>query len=248
MFTWAGVERKRRRLSMLEIKNVSSGYGESLILRDISLKVGSGSLVCVLGSNGVGKSTLLKTIMGIINPVSGGILWQDENIEKLKGWERTRLGIGYVPQGRDIFPFLTVHENLVLGLEAEGLKASRIKKRAAEMYDIFPILNPIKKRKGGNLSGGQQQILAIARVLLREPEILILDEPSEGIQPSIVQQINDTLGMIKQRGVSILLVEQYPDFALTHADGYYLMAHGNLTDGGPVTSENRESIRANIQI
>lgn len=233
---------------MLELRNLCAAYGESIVLRDINLSVSEGQLVTVMGSNGVGKSTLLKTIMGTLKAHSGEVLWKEKPLQKLQSWERSQLGLAYVPQGRDIFPYLTVHENLILGLEARGEKKAHIKNRSEEMYETFPALTTIKKRKGGDLSGGQQQILALARVLLTKPELLILDEPSEGIQPSIVQQISDALGLIKKQGVSVLLVEQFPDFALSHADWYYLMEHGNLVQGGAVSDSTRAEIKASIHI
>lgn len=233
---------------MLEVKGLSAGYGESIVLRGVDLSVGKGSLACVLGSNGVGKSTLLKAIMGILPARSGSVGWEGKALGKRQGWDRARAGLGYVPQGREIFPFLTVHENLALGLEAAGARRADIKRETEAMYQTFPILKGIRRRRGGDLSGGQQQILAMARILVRKPRLLILDEPSEGIQPSIVWQISDALGEIKQSGVAILLVEQYPDFALTHADAYHLMGHGEIVESGEVNDSNRALVKSRIHI
>jgi urea transport system ATP-binding protein len=233
---------------MLEVKGLAAGYGESIVLRGVDLCVGGGKLACVLGSNGVGKSTLLKAIMGILPARSGSVSWEGQDFKGKQGWDRARAGLGYVPQGREIFPFLTVQQNLALGLEASGAKSAAIHRETDAMYQTFPILKPLRRRRGGDLSGGQQQILAMARVLAIKPRLLILDEPSEGIQPSIVWQISDALGEIKKRGVSVLLVEQYPDFALTHADSYCLMGHGEIVESGQVSDSNRAEIKARIHI
>lgn len=229
---------------MLELKSLTAGYGESLVVRDISMQVPDGSLVAIMGSNGVGKTTVMKTILGLIKPAEGSISWNGEDITKLPSYERARRGIGYVPQGRDIFPFLSVHQNLVLGLEARGVKPET---RAEKMYALFPALAKIRKRRGGDLSGGQQQILALARIMATEPSLMILDEPTEGIQPSIVQEIGEAIGSIRAQGVSVLLVEQFVDFALSKADSYYLMEHGGIARSGAVGADRNE-IAASITI
>ena len=230
---------------MLELEALTSGYGESLVVREISMKVPKGSLVAVMGSNGVGKTTVMKTILGLIKPASGKIIWNGEDITKLPSYERARRGIGYVPQGRDIFPFLTVQQNLILGIEARGKKPGQV---AEHMYELFPALAKIRKRRGGDLSGGQQQILALARIMATEPQLMILDEPTEGIQPSIVKEIEDAIGSIRLQGVSVLLVEQFVDFALSHADSYYLMEHGGIAREGKVDASSRKKIAASITI
>lgn len=232
---------------MLELNNIYAGYGESNILQNVSITVPAGTLTTVLGSNGVGKTTMLKAIMGLLPINSGEVHWEGQPLDKAV-WARSQSGIGYVPQGREIFPFLSVHENLVLGLEAMGYRSEAIKRAADSAYERFPILKPFRRRRGGNLSGGQQQILAIARVIICNPKLLVLDEPSEGIQPSIVRQISDTLETLKTEGTSILLVEQYPDFALAHADFYYLMTHGCMSESGTVTEQNRADIQSRIEI
>lgn len=231
---------------MLEVRGITAGYGESMVLRDVHLTVPTGRVAALMGSNGVGKSTLLKTIMGLIKPKSGEVIYKGRMIGGWTPYQRALAGLGYVPQGRDIFPFLTVRENLILGLEARGLKPSG---EMARVLDYFPILKPLLPRLGGDLSGGQQQILALARILLTKPELLILDEPTEGIQPSIVQEIEDAIGRIREEGrLSVLLVEQFVDFALSHADVYYLMEHGELTRSGEVSREKLPEIKSQISI
>jgi len=231
---------------MLTIENLTSGYGESMVIRELSLEVPQGQVLALLGSNGVGKTTLLKTIMGLIKPKSGNISFDGQSITRWTPYQRSQGGLGYVPQGREIFPFLTVKENLVLGLEARGRTPG---KDVEAMLGLFPALKPLLSRRGGNLSGGQQQILALARILLTNPKVLILDEPTEGIQPSIVQEIGDTLGRLKAQGtMAILLVEQFVGFALTHADRYCLMEHGEVSRSGEVTATTRPEIQAAISL
>jgi urea transport system ATP-binding protein len=208
---------------MLAVNGVDVFYGESRILAHLSLAVGSGQVVCVMGRNGVGKTTLLKTIMGVLQPRDGTIKLGDQDITRLAPYERARLGIGYVPQGRDIFPGLTVRENLIIG-------ARRSQPTTASMdyvLSLFPALGAVLAKRGGDLSGGQQQQLAIARALIADPTLLLLDEPTEGIQPSIVEEIAEALGRIKAEGRrSILLVEQYLEFARSISDRFYVMEKG----------------------
>jgi len=231
---------------MLTVQNLTAGYGESMVIRDLTLEVPPGQVVALMGSNGVGKTTLLKTIMGLIKPKSGEVTFEGAPITRWTPYQRSQGGLGYVPQGREIFPFLTVKENLVLGLEARGRKPG---KEVDGMLDLFPALKSLLDRRGGNLSGGQQQILALARILLTGPKVLILDEPTEGIQPSIVQEIGDTLGRLKAQGtMAILLVEQFVGFALTHADRYCLMEHGEISRSGEVTPGTRAEIQGAISL
>jgi len=231
---------------MIAIQGVTAGYGESMVLRDLALTVPRGHVVALMGSNGVGKTTLLKVLMGLIKPRGGEISYNGQPITTWTPYRRAQAGMGYVPQGREIFPFLSVKENLVLGIEARAKKPGR---DVDAMLALFPALKPLLARRGGDLSGGQQQILALARVLLTEPQLLILDEPTEGIQPSIVDEIGDVLGRLKaQGGLSILLVEQFVGFALRHADFYYLMEHGEISRQGEVTSMNRDSIQQEISL
>lgn len=210
---------------MLKITGMDSYYGESRVIEGLDLNVQKGKITCLIGRNGVGKSTTLKSIMGVVKTPAGSIMLDGQEMIKMKTYDRAKLGIGYVPQGRDIFAQMTVQENLELGLQAVGGKG----KVPDYIYELFPILPKFAKRKGGDLSGGQQQQLAIARALVAEPKILILDEPTEGIQPSIIQNIGDVLRKInKMRGLTILIVEQYLDFVLGISDYLYVMEHGEI--------------------
>lgn len=242
MYTWAGEERR----NMLSIKGIHTAYGETTILRDVNLEIGSGQVIALMGRNGVGKTTLLKTVMGLAHPFAGSILYEGENIVDIPPEMRAVRGIGYIPQGRDIFPHLTVRENLVLGLEARGRKAAAVPEG---IFDLFPMLRGLLQRKGGDLSGGQQQQLAIARVLITEPKLLLMDEPTEGIQPSIVFEIENTIRLIKEQGnVSILLVEQFMEFALRLADYCYIMEKGTITFEGTVAGLSREEVKEHLAI
>ena len=210
---------------MLKIKGIDSYYGESCVINNLSFDVPKGKIVGLIGRNGVGKSTTLKSIMGIVKTPDGEILFDGENIIKKPEYERVKLGIGYVPQGRDIFPQMTVQENLELGLQPLGGKGAV----PDYLYELFPILPKFAKRKGGDLSGGQQQQLAIARALCADPKILILDEPTEGIQPSIIQDIGAAIKKINDwKGITVLLVEQYLDFVLQNTDVLYVMEKGSI--------------------
>ena len=210
---------------MLKINGMDSYYGESRVIEGLDLNVEKGKITCLIGRNGVGKTTTLKSIMGIVKTPVGSITLDGQEIIRMKTYDRAKLGIGYVPQGRDIFGQMTVQENLELGLQAAGGKG----KVPDYIYDLFPILPEFAKRKGGDLSGGQQQQLAIARALVAEPKILILDEPTEGIQPSVIEDIGDVLRRInKMRGLTILIVEQYLDFVLGISDYLYVMEHGEI--------------------
>lgn len=210
---------------MLKIKDMDAYYGESKIIPSLSLDVEKGKIVCLIGRNGVGKSTTLKSIMGLVKTPKGSIMLDGEEIIKMPTYNRVRQGIGYVPQGRDIFPQMTVYENLVLGIQARGGKGEL----PEYIYELFPILKRFEKRKGGDLSGGQQQQLAIARALVTEPKILILDEPTEGIQPSVIQDIGNVIRKInKELGLTVLIVEQYLDFVLGISDYLYIMEKGEI--------------------
>ncbi|MCK5242901.1 urea ABC transporter ATP-binding subunit UrtE [bacterium] len=231
---------------MLKINQLNSGYGGTKILRDLNMEIPQGQVIALMGRNGMGKTTLLKSIMGIISPESGEILFASKEITSMPTDERVRLGIGYVPQGREIFPYLTVEENLLLGLEAKGVTEYRIPEG---IYELFPALRRMLSRKGGDLSGGQQQQLAIARVLAAEPKLLVLDEPTEGIQPSIVHEIENIIRFIKeQKTISVLLVEQYVDFALRLADKYYLLEKGSIVSSGRTAEINREIINNHLAV
>lgn len=210
---------------MLKIEQMDAYYGESRVIPGLNLQAKKGEITCLIGRNGVGKSTTLKSIMGLVKTPTGRILLADQDIIHMKTYDRVKKGIGYVPQGRDIFPQMTVQENIELGLQALGGKG----KVPEYIYDLFPILPKFAKRKGGDLSGGQQQQLAIARALVTDPKILILDEPTEGIQPSIIQDIGEAIRRVnKELDVTVLIVEQYLDFVLGISDALYVMEKGSI--------------------
>ncbi len=216
---------------MLLINNVYSGYADSIVLHGISLRVDKNSIVGIIGRNGVGKTTLLKTILGIVKIKKGEIWFEEKLINLLKPYERAELGIGYVPQGRGIFPQLTVAENLLI-------MDKNVQSRIEEVFTLFPKLKVLMKRKGGSLSGGEQQQLAIARAVIKSPKLLILDEPTEGIQPSVVETIVSALYEIKKRGISVLIVEQNLDLLLEIGDYYYFLDSGHVVDEGVINEES----------
>jgi len=226
---------------MLEIEQLSVSYGETQILRQVDMQVPPGEVVCLMGRNGVGKTTLLKSIMGLLQPKSGRVLFEGKDITRARPEARAWAGIGYVPQGREIFPQLTVLENLQVGMISNREKPDKV---PLQVFEYFPALQEMLDRKGGVLSGGQQQQLAIARALVAAPKLLILDEPTEGIQPSIIQLIGKVLESLKATGqVAILLVEQYLEFALTLADRYYVMEKGAIALHGEAAKLDPEAIK-----
>ncbi|BAY64698.1 ABC transporter ATP-binding protein [Calothrix brevissima NIES-22] len=227
---------------MLNISNLNVYYGESHILRNVDLNVPNGQMVCLIGRNGVGKTTLLKSIMGLLKPRSGTINLAGNLINSKTPDQRAKLGIGYVPQGRDIIPRLTVKENLILGLEArqKQLKKPEIPE---EIFSLFPVLKTMLSRMGGDLSGGQQQQLAIARALMGQPQLLVLDEPTEGIQPSIILEIEAAVRrIIETTGISVLLVEQHLHF-VRQADYYYAMQKGAIVASGSTDELSQDVIQ-----
>lgn len=229
---------------MLQVSNLNVYYGESHILRNVDLSVLAGKMVCLIGRNGVGKTTLLKTIMGLLKPRSGHINFCGESMASKSPDRRARLGIGYVPQGREIIPRLTVKENLLLGLEALGDRIPTKKQEISdEIFELFPVLKTMLSRMGGDLSGGQQQQLAIARALMGQPQLLVLDEPTEGIQPSIILEIEEAVRrIVVSKGLAVLLVEQHLHF-VRQADWYYAMQKGGIVASGNTSELSDEVIQ-----
>ena len=231
---------------MLSLSKISASYDGSRVLRNVDLTVPDRSLVCLMGRNGVGKTTTLKTIVGLVRVDQGSVRLGSDDLTSLKPDQRARAGIGYVPQGRDIFPNLTVWENLKISLVVHGAKANG---QVDRVLELFPVLKEMLGRKGGVLSGGQQQQLAIARSLLTSPKLLILDEPTEGIQPNIIDQIGETLLKIRKEGkISILLVEQYLDFCLNVADTFYIMDRGAIVAEGPIKALNDDIVKQHLTV
>ncbi len=226
----------------LRIDNLHVSIGGSAILRGVNFSIRPKSVFCLMGRNGVGKSTTLKALMGLLPADDGNILLEGKPIGRLPSASRARLGLGYVPQGRDIFPHLTVEENLFIGLNARGRK--REPEEVDRVYTLFPIIREFLRRKGGMLSGGQQQQLAIGRALLTKPKLLILDEPTEGIQPNIIDQIGDAIRMLREEGkMGILLVEQYLDFCKELGDDFAILERGSVAASGPLAELTDETVR-----
>ncbi|MDF1754034.1 MAG: urea ABC transporter ATP-binding subunit UrtE [Verrucomicrobiales bacterium] len=231
---------------ILSIKGMDASYDQSLILRGVELEVPANEVVSLLGRNGVGKTTTLKSIMGIVKCNCGDIDFEGHGITGLSTEKRARGGIAYVPQGRDIFSNLTVWENLKVSLSVQGKSGWE---RLDEVYELFPVLKEMKSRKGGVLSGGQQQQLAIGRALLTNPRLLLLDEPTEGIQPSIIDQIEDAILYLKEKHkMSILLVEQYIDFAKSVSDKFYIMERGSIVQKGGIDELSDEVISQYLSV
>ena len=230
---------------MLNVKNINQYYGGSHILRDVSLRAEPGKVTVVLGRNGVGKTTLLKSLMGLVPIKNGSIEFNGNPIHKATPYERARAGIGFVPQGREIFARLTVEENLRMGLAYKSASTPI----PSELYELFPVLKQMLNRRGGDLSGGQQQQLAIARALAAGPKLLMLDEPTEGIQPSIIKDIGRVIRMLANRGdMAIVLVEQYYDFAEELADQYIVMERGSVLAAGLGKNMRIDGVRELVAI
>ena len=230
---------------MLEVSSINQYYGGSHILRDVSLRASAGQVTVVLGRNGVGKSTLLKSIMGLVPIQSGSITLAGQVIDRAAPFDRVRAGVGYVPQGREIFGRLTVQENLAMGLASKPAGTPL----PQQLFEWFPVLHEMRNRRGGDLSGGQQQQLAIARALAAGPKLLVLDEPTEGIQPSIIKDIGRVIRQLASQGdMAILLVEQYYDFALDLADSYVVMERGAVRAQGLGAGMERDGVREMVAI
>jgi urea transport system ATP-binding protein len=231
---------------MLRIQGLNQFYGQSHILWDLDLEVPTGTCTCLMGRNGVGKTTLLKCLMGLL-PIRGGeILLAGRPINRLPTEARARAGLGYVPQGREIFPLLTVEENLKVAL---GARADRARRIPARIFELFPVLDEMRARRGGDLSGGQQQQLAIGRALVLEPRLLILDEPTEGIQPNIVHEIGEVIRRLNaEEGLTVLLVEQKLPFARRVADAFAIMEKGSVMASGDMAGLDDELIRQYLSV
>lgn len=232
---------------MLNVDQLNQYYGSSHTLRGVSLSLEKGQCLALLGRNGVGKTTLLKCLMGVLPAASGQVALEDRDITKLKPHERAALGIAYVPQGREIFARLTVEENLLMGMAVKpGRRASKID---GKVFELFPVLKEMLHRRGGDLSGGQQQQLAIARALLADPKLIILDEPTEGIQPSIIKDIGRVIRLLRERGdIAILLCEQYFDFAHELADKFIVLSRGEVAAAGTQAQMDSEDVKRHLAV
>lgn len=231
---------------MLAVSALNQSYGGSHTLWDVDLDVPAGSRTCLMGRNGMGKTTLLKCIMGLLPASSGRILFEGRDIRTVAAEERAGMGIGYVPQGREIFPQLTVGENLAVGL---GLGRGRVKKIPDLIFEMFPVLKQMLRRRGGDLSGGQQQQLAIGRALVLQPSLLLLDEPTEGIQPNIVHEIGDIiLRLNREAGVTVLLVEQKLPFARRVASEFRILEKGRCVADGPIAALTDDVVHAHLSV
>lgn len=236
--------------TLLKLDRVSTAYGQSRVLWDIDLDVAAGGALALIGRNGVGKTTLLKTIIGVQRLSGGSIHFDGKDVSALKAFERARAGVGFVPQGRQIFPHLTVAENLETGLSAlTGRGSGAVNAIPDHIYELFPKLKQIRARKGGVLSGGEQQQLAIGRALAGQPKLLLLDEPTEGIQPNVVQQIEDALRRVRRElGVTIMIVEQYLDFAWSFAETYCVLQRGRIVRQGTTADESAAEVAHLVNI
>ena len=232
---------------MLNVEKLNQYYGSSHTLRGVSLDLKKGECLALLGRNGVGKTTLLKCLMGVLPVAAGNVKLDSRDMTKLKPHERASLGIAYVPQGREIFARLTVEENLMMGMAVKpGRQASKIR---GEVFELFPVLKDMLHRRGGDLSGGQQQQLAIARALLADPKLIILDEPTEGIQPSIIKDIGRVIRLLRERGdMAILLCEQYFDFAHELADKFVVLSRGEVVASGVQAEMGGENVKRHLAV
>jgi urea transport system ATP-binding protein len=232
---------------MLDVNTIDQYYGGSHTLRGVSLSVRQGECLALLGRNGVGKTTLLKCVMGVLPVARGDIAFDGADVTRLAPHQRAARGMAYVPQGRDIFARLTVEENILMGMATKP--AARARRFKGQVYELFPVLRTMLSRRGGDLSGGQQQQLAIARALVAEPKLIILDEPTEGIQPSIIKDIARVIHMLRQRGdIAILLCEQYFDFARELADQFVVLSRGVVVARGDRDAIDGEDVRRHLSV
>lgn len=232
---------------MLDVQNINQYYGSSHTLRGVSIEVKQGECLALLGRNGVGKTTLLKCLMGVQSIASGQVMLEGKDISKLAPHQRAALGMAYVPQGREIFARLTVEENILMGMATQSSSKARAIK--SEIFDLFPVLRTMLSRRGGDLSGGQQQQLAIARALVAEPKLIIFDEPTEGIQPSIIKDIGRVINMLRNRGdMAIVLCEQYFDFARELADRFVVLSRGEVVARGIQAEMDSEEVKRHLSV
>jgi urea transport system ATP-binding protein len=231
---------------ILTVDNLTFSYGMVQALRGINMQMTPGRITCVIGRNGVGKTTLMRNLMGLLRATGGAVKLDERDVTRLPASKRAKAGIALVPQGRQIFPKLTVYENLRVGLQARTDGVTTV---PAELYDLFPILKTMAHRMGGDLSGGQQQQLAIARALCGDPKVLLLDEPTEGIQPNIIQQIGHVLRkLVTERGMTVVLVEQYLDFVREFGEFFYIMNRGAVVAEGPTAELHEELVSRHLQV
>lgn len=231
---------------MLTVENVDLFYGAAQALKDVSMQSETGKVTCVIGRNGVGKTSLMRAVVGQQPLTRGAVKWDGKDISKMPVFERARHGIAFVPQGREIFPLLTVEENLETGYACLSRGQRRV---PDEVFDLFPVLKDMLRRRGGDLSGGQQQQLAIGRALVTRPKLLILDEPTEGIQPSIIQDIGRAISYLRDTGdMAIVLVEQYFEFARDLADRFTVMDRGEVVLGGDKADMNETDVRRHLTV
>ena len=231
---------------MLRIENLEYAYGEVNVLRQVSLEVKAGQIACLMGRNGVGKTTLMKNIMGIYSARAGSLRFEEKDITQVPAHKRIKKGLAYVPQGRQIFAKLTVEENLRTGLSA---RMDRAKSVPEEVYEYFPVLGEMRTRMGGDLSGGQQQQLAIGRALTTDPKLIVLDEPTEGIQPNIIQHIGETLTqMVKEKGLTVLIVEQYLDFVREFSQSFIVMNRGQVVAEGETATMDHDLVHNYLSV
>ena len=232
--------------AFLKVSGLEFSYGEVKVLYGLDLEVSANSISCVMGRNGVGKTTFLRNLVGLEKPSAGTVIMEGNDLSSAPAYERASRGIGYVPQGRQIFPLLTVEENLSVALEAAHAESQAI---PDEVYDTFPVLHQMRSRRGGDLSGGQQQQLAIARALVTQPKLLVLDEPTEGIQPNVITQIGEVITRLtEEKGMTILLVEQYADFVRKFAHTFHVMNRGSFIAHGNTSEPDDNLVRKHLSV